>query len=333
MERSLATPQSPDARYVIVSFSPHAGATSADRRAGEIGQLLESRGYRVVLTNELAELRRLATEGLESGDLRAIVACGGDGTAATVRNHTPLEVPLLVVPLGTENLLARYLKQPPSAAAVATTVDEGVVIEFDLGLARGMGQSGSERYFLMMLSAGFDAEVVRRLHDRRSGHITRLSYLQPVVEAIRSYEYPELRLYCLDPAAEGGDQPVRCRWAFGFNLPLYARGWQLAPAAVGTNGALDVCTFERGSLWHGLRYLWHVLRETHQRLPDAQITRGKRFRLESAAANVPYQLDGDYAGMLPVEMELLPRQLRLLVKPEAAERLGFTIERTSGFPA
>jgi diacylglycerol kinase family enzyme len=294
----------------------------------EIADELCKRGYMVRLTNELAELAAVATEWQHNGELRAIVACGGDGTAATVRNHTPLESPLLVVPLGTENLLGRYVKQAPSAAAVTETVEEGVVVEFDLGRARGLGVDASARYFLMMISAGFDAEVVRRLHLRRTGHITRLSYIQPVLETIRSYEYPQLRLYCLDDASQSVE-PVSCRWAFGFNLPLYARGWQLAPDAAGTNGRLDVCTFERGSLFHGLRYLWHVMRESHQRLSDARITRGRRFRLEAAAHEVPYQLDGDFAGVLPVEMELLPRKLRMLVMPELARRLGFSLDEVS----
>ena len=322
MERRTATNPPPGARSVIVSFSPHAGAVSTERRARDIAAALERRDCEVLLTNELGELEAVAAEWHLAGELRAIVACGGDGTAATVRNHAPLAVPLLPVPLGTENLLGRYLRQEPTADAVCETVEAGMVAEFDLGRAQGTDGSRMQ-YFLMMVSAGFDAEVVRRLHDRRRGHITRLSYLQPVLESIRSYEYPELRLYCLDNHQA---EPLACRWAFAFNLPLYARGWQLAPAATGTNGRLDVCTFERGSLFHGLRYLWHVMRETHQHLSDARIVQGQRFRLEAATNNVPYQLDGDFAGMLPVELELLPRQLRMLVMPEVASRLGFAIE-------
>ena len=41
-----------------------------------------------------------------------------------------------------------------------------------------------------MIGCGFDAEVVRRVHLERDGHITRLSYLKPIWESIRSYEYP-----------------------------------------------------------------------------------------------------------------------------------------------
>jgi diacylglycerol kinase family enzyme len=111
---------------------------------------------------------------------------------------------------------------------------------------------------------------------------------------------------------------------FGFNLPLYALGWQFAPQACGTDGQLEVCTFERGSLFDGVRYLWHVVRQSHHRLSDTKLTRGRRLRIEASGGDVPYQIDGDFVGMLPVQIEAIPGGLRLLVLPEVAAKLGFT---------
>ena len=63
----------------------------------------------------------------------------------------PLEVPLVHVPVGTENLLGRFLGQLPTPQAVAETIDNGVIISLDLGRA-------GDKIFLLMFSAGFDAE-------------------------------------------------------------------------------------------------------------------------------------------------------------------------------
>lgn len=310
------------ATRLLVSCSPYAGARSAPRRAQAIVAELESAGYLVRATSDLEELAHLASEWHSAGDLRCVLACGGDGTAAIVRNVTPLEVPLVAVPLGTENLLGNYLSQSTSPAAVREIVERGVIVALDLGRARR--PNGDGKYFLLMVSAGFDAEVVRRLHERRRGNITRWAYLQPTLDAIRSYEYPELRLYC--GHAEGETvEPIRCRWAFGFNLPLYARGWQVAPDADATDGLFDVCTFERGSVANVARYLWHVMWNSHFRLADARLVRSRRLRIEAAGnQNVAYQLDGDFGGLLPVEVEVLPGMLRALVIPGVAQRLGFS---------
>jgi diacylglycerol kinase family enzyme len=69
------------------------------------------------------------------------------------------------------------------------------------------------------------------------------------------------------------------------------------------------------------------MRKIHHTLPDAELTRTSRFRLEATtSASVAYQIDGDLGGTLPVDVEVLPGQLRLLVPPETAKRLGFTVQ-------
>jgi diacylglycerol kinase family enzyme len=307
-----------DARTVLISMNPRAGSRSRHEHVAEIGTSLESAGFEVQTTTDLGALHNLALSGHMQGKLRAVLAIGGDGTASIVRNHVPLEIPLLNVPMGTENLLGRFLEQGSTPEAVRRTVEEGVVASLDLCKA-------GDKFFLLMISAGFDAEVVRSLHENRRGNIRRSAYFLPTLRTISGYTYPPLRLY--SGADSAAVSPRLCRWLFGFNLPLYALGLPIAPDAVATDCLLDICTFERGAVWSVARYLWHVMRKIHHTLPDAELTRTGRFRLEpTTSASVAYQIDGDFGGTLPVEVEVLPGQLRLLVSPETAHRLGFTVQ-------
>ncbi|MCI0491943.1 MAG: hypothetical protein L0Z07_03285 [Planctomycetes bacterium] len=316
MTARTAAKQSETARDVLISVNPRAGLRSRHDRVAAIERAISAAGYRVRLVADLEELSVLSQVGAQEGRLRAVLTAGGDGTAAVVRNHVPLEVPILPLPLGTESLLGRYTDQSAEPAAVVATLDRGVVAGFDLGRA-------GDRYFLLMISVGFDAEVIRRLHNSRRGNISRLAYVKPTLSTIRSYRYPELQLYCNGSAAEG--QPIRCRWLFGFNLPKYACGWQIAPDAVGTDGLLDVCAFHNGSLLGVFRYLWHVTCRAHHLLADMTVLRSECFRLEAAGAeDVAYQIDGEFGGTLPVDVEVLPGELRLLVSVATATRLGFT---------
>ncbi|HEY4235530.1 MAG TPA: diacylglycerol kinase family protein [Lacipirellulaceae bacterium] len=316
MERRQWLSTSADARQVLICVNPTAGSLSRHTLLAELEAELKRAGYDIHTTADPAEISELVASIQQSSTLRAVLAFGGDGTASHVRNRVPLEIPLLPVPTGTECLLSGYLEQSAEPTAVRETLDRGVIVPMDLGRA-------NNQHFLMMVSAGFDAAVARRLQKTRRGNITRTSYLQPILHTIRSYEYPELQLYCDDDLSHKVE-PLRCRWLFGFNLPLYALGWQFAPQASGTDGRLDVCTFRRGSFFDGVRYLWHVVRQSHLRLEETELTRGRRLRIEAAGSgDVPYQFDGDFAGMLPVEIEVLPGALRLLVLPHVAERLGF----------
>ena len=314
----MALRPDPAARGVLISVNPRAGSRSRMSRVKAIGEALGRAGYQVQWTSDLDDLASIAAAAWKSGELRAVLAIGGDGTASVVRNHVPLEVPIVPVPMGTENLLGRFVRQSTDPAAICRTLHDGVVVGLDLGRANG-------KYFLLMISAGFDAEVIRVLHENRRGNITRIAYFLPTLRAIRRYGYPEIELYWSGAAAPAG-APLRCRWMFGFNLPLYALGLPIAPDAVATDGLLDVCTFARGSTWSILRYLWHVKRGQHQTLADSTMTRCQRLRLEGPKAPaIAYQLDGDYGGTLPVDVEVLAGQLRLLVSRGTAERLGFAV--------
>jgi diacylglycerol kinase family enzyme len=301
----------------LISFNPKAGSRSRHSQVEAISDILSAAGYRVAVTADLSELAGLAAEGMNKGDLRAAIAVGGDGTASVVRNHVPLPIPLLPVPLGTENLLGRFVGQLTDPTAVCRTLADGVSIGLDLGRANG-------KHFLLMISVGFDAEVIRALHECRRGNIRRSSYFLPTLQAIRNYAYPQMQVSWGD--AEATAEPLVCRWLFGFNLPLYAFGLPIAPDAVATDGQLDLCLFQRGSAWSVLRYLWHVSRGGHHTLADVASIRRRKFRLDGPAATpVAYQLDGDFGGTLPVDVEVFPGELRLLVSCETASRLGFAV--------
>jgi diacylglycerol kinase family enzyme len=102
-------------------------------------------------------------------------------------------------------------------------------------------------------------------------------------------------------------------------MPCYGGGLQIAPEADAADGLLDVCTFRHGGILHGLYYTAAVLTGTHQWLTDFAKRRSESFRV-TADGKVPYQLDGDPGGFLPVEIAAVPNRLTLVVPKEKAEK-------------
>src|SRR5262245_12405213 len=115
--RTAALPPS-HARTLLISMNPRAGFRARHEHVSAIRKSLETGGYDVRMVTELDGLRHLATDLNASGELRAVLAVGGDGTASIVRSNVPLEVPLLPVPMGTENLLGRHVGQLATPEAV-----------------------------------------------------------------------------------------------------------------------------------------------------------------------------------------------------------------------
>jgi diacylglycerol kinase (ATP) len=304
---SFTTMPSPDqAERVLILMNPNAGAKDSQNRVERLADLLRKRGFRAEISTDLQRVTEQAAAIHAEGCLRALVGVGGDGTAAELVNRTPEGLPLTLLPSGNENLLARHLRLDPAPEKLAETIAHGKVLRLDAGRAGG-------RIFLLMAGCGIDAEVVRLVHERRTGHIRSRDYLKPLWEVLRTYDYPELRVYC-DETDEANVRPadLSLRWLAVFNLPCYGGGLRIAPQAEGSDGELDLCGYGGGSFARFLAFAAAVYLRRHQRLGDWTARKIRRVRIESDAP-VPYQLDGDPGGMLPVEIEVLPRRLTLIV--------------------
>ncbi|HTM55251.1 MAG TPA: diacylglycerol kinase family protein [Pirellulales bacterium] len=301
---------------VLVVANPCAGARENPQAVTDLVGALKRRALVPELVTDLNVLVELVNRYRAHGQLRAVIGAGGDGTIAEIVNRTSAEVPITVYPMGTANLLANYFDIERDPSTLAQTIVEGASLRMDAGRANG-------RIFLLMAGCGFDADVVERLHRKRnSQHITYWTYARPILDSIRSYRYPRLRVYCETTAGSGWTSPPRhAGWAFFVNLPCYAGGLQVAPDANGTDGLLDACTFSEGSFWHALRYLGYVALKRHRVLSDFHCSAILRARIE-ADEPVPYQLDGDPGGTLPLEIEVLPQRLNMIAPLARLAALG-----------
>lgn len=290
-------------RHVLVVTSPKAGSGLGREEIPRLVSLLGQRSLPVHVTPSITDVRPWLQEhssGQPDASL-AVVAAGGDGTLALVAEHLPPTVPIVPMPLGTENLLATHYGYSAIAERVLETILTGRPISIDAGQANG-------RLFLVVASAGFDAEVVRGMHLTRRGHIRRAHYLIPLLRAAMRYQFPEIEVR-VDGHLCSGLPP---RWAMVFNLPCYAARLPIEPDACGDDGLLDLIGFSRGSIASGFWYTGGVILGRHRNWPDVLRRRGCRIEL-SSSQRVPYQLDGDYVGRLPLVLETLPARVRLLL--------------------
>lgn len=302
----------PEADQVLLSVNPKAGRRSASGRVERLEGLLRERGFSVEIFTDLGEVSARANAVHAEGRLRALVGVGGDGTAAELVNRTEPGVPVTLLAAGTANLLSKQLRLGAKPERLAEKLAGGHLLRFDAGNADG-------RLFLVMVSCGLDADVVRRVQDMRDanprgGHIGYSSYLKPILRSVRNYGYPEIRVEYddLQGAQDGSPEWLTARWAFACNFPRYGWGIPMAPGAVATDGRLDLCTFRRGSLWHGMRYAAAAQFGCHGRLADCEIRQARRFRFTSDEP-VAYQTDGDPGGWLPLEVEVLPERVTMVV--------------------
>jgi len=293
---------------IVVAANPYSGASDNRRRVEALAKALAARGGRPRVVWDPRERAAMLADRAAMAGCRAVVAAGGDGTVAQVINELPPGMPLAVFPAGNENLFAAAFGFADDPAALGRALAAGRTRTLDLGRASVLGRS---RLFALMLSAGLDADVVRRLAEWRTTgstlrRVSRASYVAPLAAALVTYRHPPVRVVAGEATASGAYCVVANAPAYAFDLPL-------APDARADDGALDWLVFERSSLAALASYSWAVWRGRHLARADVRMGRATRLTLD-AAAPVPVQADGDPLGTTPVEVDVVPGALTLVTE-------------------
>ena len=289
--------------WVVVQRNPLSGSGRGVRELFRLVWALRRRGFRVRLFSDRVRLDAWMRAASGIREVRCIVAAGGDGTVADLVNRHP-GVALAVLPLGTENLLAKFMGFRRSGEDLAEVISGGRVCRLDSAVCNG-------RRVLLMVSCGPDADVVAEVHRRRSGHISRLSYVVPVLRALL---WGGLRLFEVtaaeQPTLRSGSHVIIS------NVPRYGFDLPFCPGAEPDDGLLDV------RIYHGigrLGMLWHVLRlKLGLPIGVAEVT---VFRTSAVSVRVvdggfpaEFQYDGDPGGPLPLRVQVEPGSLCLLTR-------------------
>ncbi|MEK6644948.1 MAG: diacylglycerol kinase family protein [Planctomycetota bacterium] len=297
-----------DTRYVQIVVNPVSGRESSERLVSGLVKEMESAGWpvRVHRTTGPGD-GGAGVAGCNADSCRALVVVGGDGTVREVATSVQAGVPIVILPRGTENLVAKYLGMATTVECVSRLLKEGVPIGIDIAEMRTRERL---RRFLLVAGVGFDAEVVRLVHGARRGHITHRSYIWPILRTLWTYRHPRLRVETAEGVLFEGHGMV-----FVGNIPRYAIGLRLVQHADPCDGLLDVCVYECNSRLGLLRHAIMTLFRRHIGSRGVKYTQTRRASV-SAQSTVDVEVDGDLADPLPAEFVMTDHKATFLVSAE-----------------
>lgn len=272
-------------------------------RAGRLRERIEAMasGWTVKISSEAGGARHLASQAVQEG-AETIVAAGGDGTVNEVLNGLAgADVRLGILPVGTMNVFAAELGIPLGNVEKAwQVIERGDEIEVDCPMA-------NQACFVQLAGVGLDAEVVRRTSLESKKTWGPLSYLLTLVH-VAATAPPRVRISC-----EGGTEREGSFVLIG-NGRFYGGPFPVFKRASLTDGQLDVLIFQNQSHWDVVRYFQAIAFGTHPDLPDVEYLQTPSLRVTSDR-EVPVELDGEVAGVLPCDFRIAPRRLRVLASP------------------
>ncbi|MDI9637407.1 diacylglycerol kinase family lipid kinase [Kamptonema cortianum] len=243
--------------------------------------------------------RRAAGEGYD-----IVAAAGGDGTVNEVASALiGSEAVLGILPMGTGNDLARTIGVGTDLKRAAECIATGTVREIDCGRV-GNG------YFVNVAGCGFDAQVATKINSGFKFLKGRPAYLAAVMSTLLSYRPIPINL-----TVDGIQHQLEVMLCAVANAKCYGGGMMIAPQADLSDGLLDVVVVKSVGKLEFLRAFPRVFSGNHLSHPKVESFRGKSIRIESAV-DAPVLADGEEIGTTPVEFEVVPRALKVLVPAE-----------------
>ncbi|MCZ6598180.1 MAG: diacylglycerol kinase family lipid kinase [Planctomycetota bacterium] len=287
-------------RRALVIANPISGRGQGAKAAQELEEGLNRLGVPTELfrTGKRGDaFTRLRT--MEPG-IDLVVAAGGDGTVREVfEGLVDPEVPVGILPFGTANVLATELGLPRDVHHALEIIAAHRVSPIDVATVNG-------RMSFLVTGIGIDGMAVRQVEEKRTGPITKWSYVEAVLRTLRGYEPPRITVELDSERLEGEYGLVLVSNTIGYGGLL-----NLSEDTRRDDGLFEVYLFPTGRIGE---LLGAFVRGLVSSLPGGavEMRRARTVRIDSEKP-VPYQVDGDFGGETPVEIEVGRTQYRILV--------------------
>lgn len=312
----------------LIIVNPVAQSGKAAAAADRLGRFLalyshDASAFHVKRTERPRHATELAAA---ASGFDTVLALGGDGVVHEVANGLmriePGTRPTLgVVPVGSGNDFARSLGLTDVADVSGTDFSPLLhsaprpcdILRVAYGAADGAPGSAAVEYALETVSFGLDAAIAMDTHAmRRRTKLTGTPlYLASGLKAFGS----GYRTFASTVSFDGGRRRELQTIVFAVqNGPTYGSGFKICPDADIADGELDIC-YATGPAPRAvaLPVFLSAKYGAHTSSRRVRIERAKRVSIDLAEDSYPIQVDGERIAARNLDIEVVPRALRVLM--------------------
>jgi diacylglycerol kinase family enzyme len=284
---------------VVVNPVARGGRRAAPREM--LARAADERGFRLewwetVQPGHAVELAARAAR----DRLPMLAVWGGDGTYnEAARGLVDSETALLALPGGTTSVLAYEL-------GISRDPLQALLGQLD-GERRAMAVAQTDRgeRFLLMLSAGPDSLILENLPQWLKRHGGKVGI---TIQAFVEFAHARLPRFAV--AVNGDRRDVS--WCIVGNARCYGGPWAGTPAADPFTPGFETVVLNRHGRTAVIPFFFAIPSGAHLRLKGVERFASQEVAL-SGPEDIPYQLDGDPAGHLPVTVRSSAERLWVLV--------------------
>ena len=306
---------------VFLVINPVSGAVDEATRLSHYLKFFQSHNWSCQIFRTSANERTIdaVRQAVQQGaDL--VVVSGGDGTISEVATALcATEIPLGVLPAGTGNIMARDLGIPLNHdRALDLLVNEHRICSMDL-------MQVGERCYALNVSIGFSAATMGTVEREQKKRFGFLAYLINVVINLTG-----ARLHRLQVQVDDLVYRVRASEVMVGNTSLV--GFRRMPrqlVILPDDGAVDVIIARALTLWDWIIVVVNFVLGIKSVNPRFKTLSARKRILVQSMSLLTVQADGDVIGTTPVEVQVLPGAVRVIV-PGTERNLVSELLRKAG---
>ncbi len=287
-----------------IIYNPISGKGLMKKNLPYVLERLEKAGYEAsaFMTTGKDTAKKEAFKAVEN-QYDLIIAAGGDGTIYEVVNGIGEQVnrPTLgIIPAGTTNDLTRALGIPRQIEKACDILCNGQTYPIDIGKV-------SDKYFINVAATGNLVEVTYEVPSRIKRIIGTTAYYLRGILKLPFISPKPIRIEYDDNVYEGNIFfVIICNTASvgGFD--------HIANNSKFDDGLFDILIFEMMSIKQMLKLGRQIV--SHSNLEHAKVKyiQAKHVKIESSKS-LKLNLDGEFGGMLPIELINLHHHLNILL--------------------
>jgi YegS/Rv2252/BmrU family lipid kinase len=299
----------PDFERALLIVNPVSGHGLAPRYAKRVQRDLERRGLEVVRRDSGAE-GDIATWSRAAGDEGFDLVCilGGDGSlqeAVAGQVGATAKVALAHISGGTANVIPLTLGLPWFPGPAVSAIFQGDVRDFDVGYL-----VGRDRHFILMTAVGYPANIIKDSPRRLKNLFGLGSYAWAAVSNLFRRQSA-----FVSAEADGVLHRRRANTILLTNIGLVPDiNLRVTPDTDPHDGKLDVTIISSRTLWDVIAIIFRMLTWRRRKAPRMKHFKADRVTID-ASPPLPVQIDGEVLGTTPVEAEIKPRAVKLVVGP------------------
>lgn len=294
---------------VFVVLNPVAGLTNADSARDVITTFCQEQGWECNLheTKKDEDLRQLVRDQIKQG-AELVIVSGGDGTvSAVVSGIAKSKTPMVILPSGTGNALARDLGLPLNLeSALDLMRGEYTVRVMDVMEVKAGSRTD---YFALNVSAGISAGTMKDTQRSEKRRFGMFAYLYRAIGRIK-----DSRMHRFELTVDGKAHRVAASEVMIANTNLLGMEPKLAGVEIDPNdGRLDIFIVRA----QGFRDYLTVLLSFIIRKKQEDIEKLRYLEMHETAqvrclVPLPVQADGEVIGNTPVDVRLVPSALHII---------------------